>query len=612
MTTRPAERHSFASQQPDATHQPDAQAKDSFASLWKPLVRSTIVSLIFAGVASWCFAILFAGCGAPTPPALKPVAKGGGTAVEATDDKTPPGPEPKLVPPTISDVAGNDKPQEHDPPKATATEPPLFKDWPEPKFVLFLTGQQMGYIEPCGCTGLANQKGGLARRATLIKELREKRKWEVVPIDVGSQIKRYGKQSEIKFQKTADGLRKMGYQAVALGADDLKLTPGDLLAATNPDDKPSIFTSVNVALLDRTLTPRFRIIEAGGKKIGIIAVLGEEAEKKLKGDELMHSPALESLKTAAAEVQEQKCDLYVLLAHASMDETQKLAQAVPIFDLVVTAGGVGEPTHELAKIEGTKSLLAQVGTKGMYVGVVGLFEDAAQPTVKNTAQPAVKNTVQPAVKNTVPLRYQRIPLGSQYADDADMIKLLAEYQTQLEQMGLTELGATEISHSSGHKFVGTARCGECHTKALAIWEKTPHAHATDSLQKPPKEAVSARTRIPRHHDPECLSCHVTGWDAEKFYPYKSGYLGLEKTPHLAHNGCENCHGPGSAHVAAESGESKLGQAEIQKLRSEMKLPLAGGIAEKHCAKCHDGDNDPDFSDKTFEKYWKQIEHKGKD
>jgi len=508
-----------------------------------------------------------------------------------------PGPSPKLVPPERSDPSGEDKPAEGSPPKtpgtketkAAATPEVLFKNWPQPKLVFVLTGQQMGYIEPCGCTGLANQKGGLARRASLIHELREKRGWPVVPLDVGSQIKRYGKQSEIKFQKTADALRKMGYESVALGADDLKLTPGDLLAYTNPDEKSSIFTSVNIGLIDRSLTPRFRVVESGGKKIGILAVLGDEFEKKLKGDEVIHEPALKALKKAATEVQEQKCDLYVLLAHASIEETEKLAQAVPIFDLVVTAGGVGEPTHELAKIEGTKSLLAQVGTKGMYVGVVGVSDDAKQP-----------------------LRYQRIPLSADYADDEEMIKLLAEYQKQLEQTGLAELGATEIPHESGHKFVGTAKCGECHSKALAVWEKTPHAHALGSLQKPPKEAVSARTRIPRHHDPECLSCHVTGWEAQNFYPYKSGFLSLEKTPHLAHNGCENCHGPGSAHAAAESGESKLGKEEIQKLRSQMKLPLANSVAEHRCAKCHDGDNDPEFNEKSFQKYWKQVEHKGKD
>jgi hypothetical protein len=536
----------------------------------------------FCGIALW-----LAGCGGGRQPAAgTPSTVGRKPKVESIDrpsraSATQPAPEVA--------VADKIKPEEKAPPAVSAAPAELFKGWTTPQLVFVLTGQQLGYIEPCGCTGLANQKGGLARRATLIKELRDKRGWEVVPLDVGSQIKRYGKQSEIKFQKSAEGLRKMGYQAVALGADDLKLTPGDLLVATNPDEKPSIFTSVNVALIDRSLTPRFHIIQGGGKKIGVIAVLGDEEEKNLKGDELIHSPALEALKQAAAEVQEQKCDLHILLAHASLEESEKLAREVPIFDLVVTAGGVGEPTHELAKIEGAKSLLAQVGTKGMYAGVVGVFEDAKKP-----------------------LRYQRIPLTSQYEDDKEMIALLAEYQAQLEQMGLAELGATELPHSSGHKFVGSAKCGECHTKAFAVWEKTPHAQATDSLQKPPKEVVSARTQIPRHHDPECLSCHVTGWNPQEFHPYNSGYLGLEKTPLLTHNGCENCHGPGSAHVAAESGEMKLGQEEIQKLRDQLKLPLAGGVAERRCAQCHDGDNDPDFSDKTFEKYWKQVEHKGKD
>ena len=45
----------------------------------------------------------------------------------------------------------------------------LFQDWPKPKLAFAITGQQHGYIEPCGCTGLANQKGGMARRHTLFK-----------------------------------------------------------------------------------------------------------------------------------------------------------------------------------------------------------------------------------------------------------------------------------------------------------------------------------------------------------------------------------------------------------------------------------------------------------
>ncbi|MCA9181336.1 MAG: hypothetical protein KDA51_07775, partial [Planctomycetales bacterium] len=65
-------------------------------------------------------------------------------------------------------------------------------DWPVPQAVLFVSGQQHGYIEPCGCTGLENQKGGLIRRDTLLKELRE-RGWEIIPVDVGNQVRRIGR-----------------------------------------------------------------------------------------------------------------------------------------------------------------------------------------------------------------------------------------------------------------------------------------------------------------------------------------------------------------------------------------------------------------------------------
>src|SRR6187401_616745 len=41
---------------------------------------------------------------------------------------------------------------------------PIFVDWPKPDVTLVFTGEQDGYIEPCGCAGLENQKGGFRRR----------------------------------------------------------------------------------------------------------------------------------------------------------------------------------------------------------------------------------------------------------------------------------------------------------------------------------------------------------------------------------------------------------------------------------------------------------------
>lgn len=104
-------------------------------------------------------------------------------------------------------------------------------DWPKPQAVLFLTGQQHGYIEPCGCTGLENQKGGLNRRDTLMTQLRD-RGWELVPMDVGNFERRTGQQAEIKFQTTVEALNQMRYHEATLGVDDLKLSSTHLMALT--------------------------------------------------------------------------------------------------------------------------------------------------------------------------------------------------------------------------------------------------------------------------------------------------------------------------------------------------------------------------------------------
>ena len=472
-------------------------------------------------------------------------------------------------------------------PASGAAPPPLFEGWPKPAVALVLTGQQLGYIEPCGCTGLENQKGGLARRHSLIKQLAEERGWPLVPLDVGSQVRRYGKQSELKFQHTAEALRTMGYRAVALGGDDLRLPASELLNGTNPpNNQPSIFVGANVALISRDLQPRWTVVTAGGKKIGVTAILGEQHERQLQSDEIEHEPTLAALAAVSRELQEQKCDLYVLLAHLSRNELPKVAAAAQLFDLIVVAGQTSTPSIELESVEGAKAKIVHTGVKGMYATVVGVFDDPAHP-----------------------LRLQSVPLDAKLNDSPAMLKLLADYQEQLKALGLEGLGLAPRPHPSGRTFVGSEKCGECHTKAYGIWSNTPHAHATDSLVKPP----NARGDIARHFDPECLSCHVTGWDPQQFHPFDSGYLSLEQTPLLKHNGCENCHGPGSAHVAAEEGAERLAAAEIAKRRGAMKLPLAGGVAERKCLECHDDDNSPDFHVKgAFERYWKEVEHSGKD
>lgn len=121
------------------------------------------------------------------------------------------------------------------------------------------------------------------------------------------------------------------------------------------------------------------------------------------------------------------------------------------------------------------------------------------------------------------------------------------------------------------------------------------------------------------HDPECLSCHVTGWEPQKYFPFTGGYMSLEKTPNLTGNGCENCHGPAAKHVAVELGELEVSAQEQEKLRADLRLQVVENEGNKEgqtlgavvnmCLQCHDLDNSPDFD---FQKYWPQVEHHGKE
>lgn len=462
----------------------------------------------------------------------------------------------------------------------------LFVDWAKPKVVLFLTGNQLGYIEPCGCAGLENQKGGLTRRITLLQDLTQTKGWNVVPLDVGqlSNEDRADRQQELKLQMTANGLSKMNYQAVGLGPSDLALSTAEVGGIVT--NLPVV--SANVSVFERAigLVPTMRIIKSGGMKIGVTQIVSDEALRKILATDVEKEAVATAMASVVEKLKSEKCDFNILLAYAQVDEAEALAKKYPGFDLVVHGELHGDPEREIKKLAtkpGAKpTYFVGVGYKGMYASVVGLFNDAKAP-----------------------VKYQRVPLDARFADSAEGLQLLSDYQRELKSAGLKGLGIEPKPYPGGREFVGSNECGTCHTKAFEKWQTTPHAHATETIVNP-KE----RAGITRQFDPECLSCHVTGWNPQKYYPYTTGYVDLQKSAHLHANGCENCHGPGSKHVAAESGGS-ASEAELTKLRESMRLPLAN--AKKKCLECHDLDNSPEFNkDGAFEKYWEEVKHPWRD
>jgi hypothetical protein len=475
-------------------------------------------------------------------------------------------------------------------PDPVALNGPIFEGWPKPDVALVFTGEQDGYLEPCGCAGLENQKGGLKRRYTMLKELRDKG-WPLIPVDAGGQEKHTGVQAGLKVDFTYRALMKMGYEAVGFGENDLKM---DLMwmiinlepAAANP------LVSANVAVGDFTSgnSKRYKIVSLGGMRIGITTVLGTKAISHVKNADLTLMEPNQAIPEILADLVNAKCDHLVLLVNGDPDEAKALAVKYKIFDWVMTTHGAQVPPNEPMKIEGTESHLIEVGEKGEYAVVVGFYKNG-KPS----------------------FRYQRVPLDHRFTDAPEIYNMQVEYLHQLEALGKEGLQLKETAHPSTRTFVGSKACESCHTKAYEVFEKTPHAHATETLVK--------RSDPPRLHDPECLSCHATGWEPQKYFPFATGYDMTGTTPDLVGNGCENCHGPAAKHAAAENGEIEATDAELEAMRAALRLKIVenegnkdGQVFEKAkvakmCTQCHDQDNSPEFD---FQKYWPKVKHEGKD
>ena len=193
-------------------------------------------------------------------------------------------------------------------------------------------------------------------------------------------------------------------------------------------------------------------------------------------------------------------------------------------------------------IEGTKSQLIEVGHKGMYVVVVGLYKNG-QPS----------------------FRYQRCRSIRGSKTRRRCRRCMVDYQRDLETLGLEGLGLKPSAHPTARQV--------CRLRSRApIATRRPPKCISRRRTPTPRETL-VHLDPPRHFDPECLSCHVTGWEPQKYFPFVSGYSGLKETPDMVGNGCENCHGPAARHVAAENGDIEVDDAELEQLRAALRLKI---------------------------------------
>lgn len=478
--------------------------------------------------------------------------------------------------------------------RARAEIKPLLKDWPQPAIAIVLSGEQNGYFEPCGCTEI--QSGGFSRRDNLFQQL-QARGWKTVALDLGGLSRRTRRQSQIKFETMQAALKDMGYSVMGVGPSEIRFGPDFLLSQhiLDPDLKPEnvAFTSANVVLYgsrDIGTPVAFQVVEQGGIKLGVTSVLGTDEAQKLKDEGRTENIEIvdptEALKAVLPQLEAAEPDLLVLLSYAKMDETRALLAAFPQFDVALTAGGAEDPDGEPEQVGDT--VMLDVGHKGKYTGVLGYYPDA-QPR----------------------FRFELVKLDKfRFEDSKRMIEHMRYYQQRLrdERLAVTELPIRYPGNPDA-RFVGSLACQSCHERAYDKWKDSRHSHAYESL----KHARAGQTDygISRVHDPECLACHVGGWEPQEVLRFEGGF----QTPEFVEAGekrelmrqlegqqCESCHGPASEHIRlVEEGEMEKALAQVRVTKKQAQ--------DRVCYGCHDVDNSPNFD---FEEYWLDVAHPWRD
>mgnify|MGYP001949539300 CR=1 FL=1 len=417
---------------------------------------------------------------------------------------------------------------------------------------IIFTGEENGYLEPCGCS--EKELGGLPKRHSLINLLRNRDENWII-LSLGDLPGKVGRQDEIKMETTLKALGQMGYTAHNIGEKDISMGI-DLLGYLSQISSVDFISSNIVNLKPQILKIKPYIvkeikIKETTLRVGILGIVSPELIDDVYQEIEVVDPIV-SLKPLLSKLSD-KTDLLILLSHAEIEDSIKIAEIYPGFDLIISGHRVDRPSLHLTKVKNT--YVIPVGEKGKYVGEVTLSTQQ-----KQTGEDKHLNSSSPAIETT--------PLDGRFEDSPEIAMLLRIYQQRLKDEELLAQ-VFKIDPPSNLTFIGNDDCTICHNKIFKHWEETGHASAYETLVKSEHE-----------NDPECVACHVIGLN------YFTGFETIESTPELKGVGCESCHGPGSDH-------------------KETLSKRYGKVSVENCEICHNDEHSPNFE---FKDYWQKIKH----
>ena len=482
--------------------------------------------------------------------------------------------------------------------------------WEKPDLTLLITGQQHGYLLPCGCS--RPQVGGLERRYNFFQTLAT-RGWKTVAVDLGDIPQMAGPvnlsniQGLPKYRFSMQALKLMGYAAVALGEYEGSLPLFKALGEYALNESSPRVVAANLADAETQYpeqTAKWHLAQPAGSpwKVGITSAVGPTVAAKIKDPAAKFGSSRQALETVKAEMDKAGVEYRVLLYQGTFNraaegaqpvEAEAAARAFPEYQVVVALSEEDEPAGAPTRVrhpDGRETLVVRIGHKGKYVGVLGLYKGAKPET--------------PANKYTIVQMSEDYLTPDDQAAGNPIVKLMEAYSAELKRDGYLSKYPQMVHPfqaavpDSSPTYVGSEKCKKCHASAFAVWQSTPHSHAWQTL-------ADAKRPSQRHYDPECIICHTVGFGT------KGGFIDADKTPTLKDVGCESCHGPSSEHLRNTSDETwhklmnpwKAQPNETAQDKTARQLRV-----DQFCQRCHDIDNDVTWTHKGFERKWPKIAH----
>ena len=434
-------------------------------------------------------------------------------------------------------------------------------------FVISLTGELRGEIEPCGCPTLPY--GGFKRREAALNELRQKH--TVFHLDAGEMLLK-GFSTNSRNDKDERAALILSLIEI-VGLDAWNIGPSDIDVLPPPFEQYEMAVSASfLKESGESLFPPSKILSRNDITIGIVGIAAQPTDPSFPYG---YRPPEEALAAGLDALKNEDLDLIAVLSSVNDDQLDRLIQNQPSAAVVLSTAGslIDEARHP--NDDPSLPLIIETPDRGRYLQnlYVRLTRHAKHPLdVLGDEQLWRNHLLNPELDslNTLGagknLAYAELdPLNKRYDaySESQTHPKIDAFKTTIRQKA--EQAAQQKPTPTEPGYATAAACARCHTQEFARWTFSQHTRAWESL-----------IRENQSDNPECIACHSTA------YGEPSGFGELTQSNILRYKGiqCEACHGPLKGHP---------NEPHIK--------PLP--ITEARCLGCHDEANSPNFE---FESY----------